>query len=193
MSTPTKLTQLEVINDMLSLIRRSPINSLNPPYTADVAFALQIFNKHLRMFQVTGWYFNTEKCVEMIKNSEDNYVIPADVVRIDTVYHYPEYVEKAGKLYDKTNNTFTITTSPLKVDRVIYMDFDDMPEEAKFLVQALCGYEFQGKIESSAKMFTKEDVEMAWTRFIQYDMESSDDNTGKYDTVWNILNRTRIE
>ena len=57
----SKTTELSAINDMLSAIGDSPINTLEGSLTAQVTIARNILETETRKLQAKGWHWNTDE------------------------------------------------------------------------------------------------------------------------------------
>jgi hypothetical protein len=127
--TPT--TKLEAVNIMLSSIGESPVNSLNSGLV-DAEIAETILNGINREIQGKGWHFNTEIKMRLSPSLDNEVVLPPNTLRVDRALNNKDedLIQRGGKLYNKSNHSFNIT-SAVEVDMVILLDFEDIPEAAR--------------------------------------------------------------
>ena len=84
MTKPTKMTELEAVNVMLTTIGEAPVNTLTGNQVTDVTIAQQVLNEVNREVQSQGWYFNTENGVTLTPDNNKHILPPADTARIDS-------------------------------------------------------------------------------------------------------------
>ncbi len=81
-----------------------------------------------------GWWFNTERGVEL-NAVGGKFAVPADTLK--TLATLPELcVPRSGYYYSTVSHTNTHAFSTLTVDRVVDVETADLPEEAKAVVRA---------------------------------------------------------
>jgi hypothetical protein len=169
-------TELEAVNSMLMTIGESPVNSLAVSQVSDVSIAIATLREVTRNFQVEGWEFNTE--VMTLSPDVDGYInIPANALKIDSTDISLVYVRRGDKLYDKANNTF-VFTSPVELEFVWFLTFEDMPEPARQYITIKASRRFQNRVMGSDAVyyFTKEDEQEAKNTFLEYENKSGNYN-----------------
>jgi hypothetical protein len=173
----TKTTKLQAINTMLSIIGEPPINSLTAA-RADSLIAQNILDEVMREVLSYGWMFNTEDNVELIPETATGYIYIGDsVVRVDmdpAFYNY-DITIRGNRLYNRNGNSF-VFQEPIKVTRVVLMDYDDMPEVARRYVYIRSARIFQDRVVGSEKLhaFTQADEIGALAKLMEYETESGD-------------------
>lgn len=191
MLTPT--TELEAINTMLSTIGEAPVNTVEDNGIVDAVIARQILRATSREVQARGWHFNTEKAYPITPDTEGFLLLPATVLRCDTVetYQDTDVVVRGNRLYDRKNHTFTFE-KPVKVDMVILLPFEDMPEVARYYVTVRSSRIFQERVVGSESLsrFNGQDELRAKVALEDYEAETADYNmlTDNY-SVARVLNR----
>lgn len=82
-----------------------------------------------------GWWFNTERGVELTAVG-GKFTVGVDTLK--TTASSPEFcVPRNGYYYSTVTHTDTPAFSTLTLDRVVDVEFEDIPEEAKAVVRAL--------------------------------------------------------
>lgn len=150
MTTPT--TTLGAVNSMLSTIGEAPVNGLNSGLV-DAETAETILNEVSRSVQSDGWNFNSEPNFTVAANTSGDVVLPDEVIRADlatTKYRSSdaEYIQRGNKMYDKLNHTYNIGKA-LKLNVVVLLDYELLPEVARRYVSVKAARIFQERIVGS--------------------------------------------
>lgn len=191
--TPT--TELEAVNIMLSVIGESPISSLAAgSAVADAVTAQQTLSEVNRAVQSKGWHFNTEKEFTLTPEAFTGEVrVPSNTLRVDTVTDDREIdvVLRGQRLYDRKNHTYSFTKS-LKVDLVVLLPFEEIPETARHYVTIKAARVFQSRTVGAETLFsfTQIDERDALISFKKAEGITGDYNilTGN-ETIYRVLNR----
>ena len=146
----TTTTKLESVNVMLTAIGESPVNTITSSTTNDVSIAIQILDNVSREVQSVGWHFNTDTDYKLTKNSSNQIELPTNALRVDTSNEDADkdYVERARKLWDRENHTYTITND-VKVNITWYLDFTELPETARRYITIRAARIFQDRMLAS--------------------------------------------
>jgi hypothetical protein len=199
---PTKTTELEAVNTILSAVGEPPIVSLTGTQGADAAIARNILNEVSREVQSQGWHFNTLYDQTFSPNSSNEIVLADEVLRVDnysgrsgftTIGDSSEsrsVVQRGDKLFDKTNNTFTFTSS-IKMTVVYLYDFEEMPEPARRYVTIKAARIFQDRMVGSQKshVFTMQDEMRCMSTLKEFEGDTADRTIFDNNDVFNIVNR----
>lgn len=161
--TPT--TELEAVNLMLDAIGESPINSLNNSAVVDAVKAQAVLSEVSRATQQKGWHFNTEKDYELVPTAFNNEIIlPGNCLRVDTVGpdKWTDVVQRGNRLYDRRKHTYRFEKS-LKVDMVVLLPFEELPEAARYYIAVRAARVFQARSVGSEALyqFTSQDEQLA--------------------------------
>jgi len=164
-TTITPTTELEAVNLMLDVIGESPINSLNDSAVVDAVKAKAVLSEVSRAVQQKGWHFNTEKDYELVPTVFDKEIqTPANCLRVDTTGADKaiDVAQRGNRLYDRRNHTFKFDKS-LKVDMVIALPFDQLPEAARYYITIRAARVFQARTVGSLDLykFSVEDEKLA--------------------------------
>jgi hypothetical protein len=189
------MTELEAVNTMLVTIGEQPVSSLdNLAGLQDASIARQILSNISRAVQSKGWVFNLDLQVTYTPDSTGQIILGSNVIRIDTTSKVrsttKDIVERGGKLYDRENNT-GIFSDPVKVDRVIVLTFDDLPEAARRYIATRAARVFHDRVVGSGELhrFFQEDEAQAWTELLEYEGEVGDYTIFDDYDVYRIIER----
>ena len=139
MAYPTTNAQLELpaVNQILQSCGQAPVTTLDQT-NPDVAIAYQTLLEVSREVQAEGWTFNKEGHYEMTPDSNNEILIPNNILQLDLTKNganaQMDVVRRNGKLYDKAKHTYTFT-SPVTCDITWLFDWVDIPRPiADFIV-----------------------------------------------------------
>lgn len=125
----TKYTRLAAVNFMLRSIGEAEVPNLSAPHTSrgDVAAAETILDEEGRTVQSEGWWFNMQ--LVTFSPVANQIALDDTVLDVKNEYYTPQkvYVEKGGKLYNRTDNTHTFT-SDVKLITTYLMPLEELPE-----------------------------------------------------------------
>lgn len=188
----TKTTLLQAINTMLSAVGEPPVNALTTQ-RADSLIAQTILEEVCREVLTYGWHFNSEDKIVLSPESGTNYIYVSDsVVRIDMDVAYQTYdvVIRGNRLYNRVTNSYEFF-EPITVQRVILMDFDEMPETAKRYVTIRAARIFQDRMVGANTLhaFTAQDEVAALARLTEYESDIGDYTIFDSPDVWRTFLR----
>jgi hypothetical protein len=147
-------SKLDAINSMLIGVGEAPVNTLNSGLQ-EAEIAAITLTTISREVQSSGWMFNTDLKITLVRNSDNNIVVPLNTLRVDTLGVKRRYdtdvVLRSGKLYDRTKNTF-VFTADIEVDIVLLFDFEELPEIARRYISLRAGRKFQENTIGSSEM-----------------------------------------
>jgi len=146
----TVSSKLESINVMMTAIGESPVNTITSSTTTDVSIAIQILDNVSREVQSVGWHFNTDTNYLLAKNSSNQIELPANCLRVDTSNKDADLdlVERARKLWDRENHTYTINQD-VRVDITWFLEFIEIPETARRYITIRAARIFQDRMLAS--------------------------------------------
>lgn len=175
----TPATELNAVNTMLGTIGESPIASLNVTGLSDVATARNILEEISRAVQQAGWHFNSEKDYPLALDADGYLPIPSNTLAVDTSERngHVDVTLRGTRLYDRTNHTYVFTT-PLYVELVLFLEFEELPSAARHYITIRAARVFQKRILGSDTIdkFTEDDEKLAWRDFLDAEMKQSDVN-----------------
>jgi hypothetical protein len=174
----TPLTELEAINDMLSLIAETPLASLDEvDSVADAQIARQILTRETRATQETGWSWNTFENYSLSPDDSGLIYLPNNTLDVDPTDQSQDYVWNDGKLWDRTNNTFTFK-QPVLVNIKLLFAFDQLPPTARRYISLLAGRKFENRMQGDgqANQIEERDVIRAFADLLNQEAENTDAN-----------------
>lgn len=116
---------------VLSAIGEAPVSTLANPFHEVSLAQTQILNSS-RELQMAGLHCNTDHDY-ILTPEEDEIEVPATALSVRPYYPSDFFVVRAGKLYNKTTNSFTFT-DPVHCNIIWYLDFFDLPEPHRFYI-----------------------------------------------------------
>jgi hypothetical protein len=125
-------TELASVNQILGAVGQAPVTSLSAN-NPEISIALDTLRSVAREVQAEGWSFNIEQEYPFLPNSDQEIIIPANVLQMKLSY-LPEnrgvdVTKRDGKLYNKVDHTFKWTEGQeVKCDVVWEFDFADVPQ-----------------------------------------------------------------
>lgn len=187
-------TELDAINTMLSSIGEAPVNTVEDNGVVDAVMARQILRTESRAVQAKGWHFNTEKAYTLTPTFPDkNLALPTNVLRADTVSTDKDIdvVVRGTRLYDRVNHTYTFSAA-VKVDMIILLEFEELPEPARQYITIRSARIFQERVVGSGDLsrFTVQDELRALVQLKEMEADTADYNilSGSY-SVARVLDR----
>ena len=136
--TTNAATELPAINQILMACGQAPVTTLDET-NPDVAIAYQTLLEVSREVQSEGWTFNKEAHYEMTPNTDDEIIIPTNVLQIDLTQANAgdkKVIRRNGKLYDKQNHTDKWTDGAIEVDVLWLFDWVDLPRPIQDYITA---------------------------------------------------------
>lgn len=182
-------TKLEAVNEVLAGIGELPVSSLSSG-SVTASTAANKLEAVSRSTQERGWFFNTETNMKLLPDSNKNIQLPANTLRLDENSKGGGVVQRGLRLYDTTKHTFTFT-SPVSVDIVVELAWEELPEAARVFIMYRAKRLFQADYmgEPLLTQTQTEEEKAAYHRLLQADSESGDYNIfDSYETA-NWLNR----
>lgn len=191
------MTKLDAVNDILASIGEDPVNSLSSGLP-DAELAESFLDKESRRIQLKGWHVNTLRDYELPKNASNQFVLPDNTLKVDTVNPRGprktstpapnSYINASMRrssddtmwlLWDVDNNSETWSDeTTLTVELVQLLEFSDLTPALQIYVWTSAAHRFQKSVMGSQALagFTKEDVMEAEVAAVNEDMENEDLN-----------------
>ena len=132
MSTTSRLTEIDAINEVLAAIGQAPVTTLDQT-NPDVSIIQQTLSSVSREVQSEGWHFNKENNYELVPDTNKEILIPANYLQIDLNRQdngSRDVVRRNGKLYDKWKEPRSEATKfdeKIRADIVWYLEWTDLP------------------------------------------------------------------
>lgn len=184
------ITELEVINSVLSVAGDNPVQSLSEEYQP-VFIIRKMINNISRDMQIKNYWFNTEYGVELISNNITNKItLPFNLLNFEPCD--TRYVARGVTVYDRVART-SIITETIKADISVHLEFDELPQVARKYIQAMCRKQYNNEYfgETAFKNDLLEEVKDALADLQKLNIENEDINIFKSARVFNIAFRNR--
>lgn len=141
------LTELEAINQMLSIVGEAPISTLEVTGDLNVSVARQTLYDTSREIQSYGYYFNTETNYPLSRTVNNQIPIPTNTLTFELTkeLYYLDVTQRGTRLYDLKNHTF-VFDQDLKANIVLFLAWDEMPQSAKQYIAIVAARRFQRRM-----------------------------------------------
>ena len=177
--TTNAATELPAINQILMACGQAPVTTLDET-NPDVAIAYQTLLEVSREVQSEGWTFNKEAHYEMTPNTDDEIIIPTNVLQIDLTQSEAgdkKVIRRNGKLYDKQNHTDKWTDGAIEVDVLWFFDWVDLPRIIQDYITARASTITSSRIIGDQEQYQMLQQKEAYMRAMALEYET---NQGDY-------------
>lgn len=176
----TPSNKLDAVNEILSAVGSSPVNSLEDELNVDVLNAVRILDSVSKEIQSRGWDFNIEGSVALLPDDDTN-LVPCPNNYLRFVSSGYKLIRRSGYFFDILSQTNEFPEG-LTLDTLVRgLDFEELPEVFRKFVTCRAARIFQMRYltsdELNKHLMTEESS--AYADIIDYDL-----TTGNY----NILN-----
>lgn len=134
------LSELDVVNEMLSTLGEAPLNELDDEHPL-VPAARRIIRIASYRIQAEAWWFNQEHVTLGNDPDTGEVMVPADAIRVDPKDRNWNLVQRGRRLYDPENATYNIRESVPAV-LVRNIPFNDLPPTVQHAVSLTAQVEF---------------------------------------------------
>ena len=156
--TTNAAEELPAINQILTSCGQAPVTTLDQT-NPEVAIAYATLLQVSREVQSEGWTFNKEYHYKIPTNTDNQIVIPNNIIQIKLTENSQNMtfsaVRRSGKLYDRQNHTYKWTYSPIECDVVWYFDYIDLPEPIRNYVTARAATLTSSRIVGDDDQYTR--------------------------------------
>lgn len=176
----TPSNKLDAVNEILSAVGSSPVNSLEDELNVDVLNAVRILDSVSKEIQSRGWDFNIEDSVALLPDDDTN-LVPCPNNYLRFVSSGYKLIRRSGYFFDILSQTNEFPDG-LTLDTLVRgLDFEELPEVFRKFITCRAARIFQMRYLTSddldKHLMTEESS--AYADIIDYDL-----TTGNY----NILN-----
>lgn len=181
MSFPTTnaTQELPAVNQILQSCGQAPVTTLDQT-NPDVAIAYQTLLEVSREVQAEGWSFNKEFHYDMPPNTDNEILIPNNVLQIDLsdtpANMDKDVIRRSGKLYDKANHTYTFN-GKVECDITWLFDWVDIPVPIQDFITARAATVVSSRIVGDGNQYQILQQKEAFTRASAMEYEC---NQGDY-------------
>lgn len=150
----TLTTKLDAVNTMLGYVTEAPVNSIAnttslPP---SAALAKGVIDEVSREVQQDGWHFNTAQDYKLEANASNKFVLPDNVLQVDTVDTTYDVVQRGTTLFDRKNYTDVFTVDELKVNITFLLEYEELPEQARRYISLKASRMFANRLVGSREI-----------------------------------------
>lgn len=176
----TPSNKLDAVNEILSAVGSSPVNSLEEELNVDVLNAVRILDSVSKEIQSRGWDFNIEDSVALLPDDDTN-LVPCPNNYLRFVSSGYKLIRRSGYFFDILSQTNEFPEG-LTLDTLVRgLEFEELPEVFRKFITCRAARIFQMRYLTSddlnKHLMTEESS--AYADIIDYDL-----TTGNY----NILN-----
>ncbi|WP_435634299.1 hypothetical protein ACSC9U_18155 [Pseudomonas solani] len=165
--------ELAAVNDMLSAIGESPVNTLEGDANADVANCRRILNGVNLEVQSKGWTFNIEEDATLNPDVFSKLInwLP-DFLSVKSQSGTSIYVNRGGYVYDRTAKTDQFT-DPITVNLIRLKGFEEMPVQFRTYIVTKAAQRFNIRFFGAAEIEASLQVEVqeAWQAVQEFELD----------------------
>jgi len=148
----------------------------------DVAIALNTLREVSREVQAEGWTFNKEFNFPITPDSNNQIIIPNNVLQIDLnqdaiVNLNRDAVKRGNKLYDRTAHSYTWEDETVYVDITWYYDWENIPTPVQAFIVARAASIVSSRIIGDSNQYQMLQQKEAFARSMALEYEC---NQGDY-------------
>ena len=180
--TTNSAQELPAVNQILQSCGQAPVTTLDQT-NPDVAIAYQTLLEVSREVQAEGWSFNKELNYEMVPDTNNEILIPNNMLQIDLSDNPNnmgyDVVRRSGKLYDKISHSYTWAKDKENVECDIIWLFDwvDLPRPIQDFITARSAAIVSSRIVGDPNQYQILQQKEAFTRAMAMEYEC---NQGDY-------------
>lgn len=177
--TTNATQELPAVNEILASVGQAPVTTLDQT-NPDVAIAYNTLQQVTREVQAEGWSFNTEYHYEMTPDTNDEILVPNNMLQIDLTENASnmekDAVVRSGKLYDRFNHTYKFTDPTVEVDIIWQFDWVDIPKPIQNFITARAATLVSSRIIGDPNQYQILQQQEAYTRSLamEYDTRQQD-------------------
>lgn len=137
------LTELEAINQILSVTGDAPVSSINSTYEQAV-IARRILLEVSKERQAKGYWFNEIDEQRLVRDNDGYIHLPSDTIRCEIPRDQGFYVQRGLRIFDKLNNTYVLTEN-LYVNLVIELPWAELPQSFRQVIVKLASIRYNSE------------------------------------------------
>jgi hypothetical protein len=146
----------------------------------DVAIALNTLREVSREVQSEGWTFNKEYDYTLTPNSDDEILIPDNMLQVDLNISSKRFnnrqfdsINRGGKLYDRIKHTYKWTDSEVHADILWYFEWEYIPDPIQAFIVARAAAIFSSRTVGDTNQFQMLQQKEAFARAMAMEYECS--------------------
>lgn len=149
----TLTNQLEAVNSMLAHIGESPVSTISDAVALPVSAstALATLNEVSKEVQSETWHFNSIPKLTLSPANDGRISVPANSLLIDAIDKNIDITMRGNFLWDRKNNT-NIFSKAIDVKATVYLEWDELYEQARRYITLRASRIFQGRLVGSKEL-----------------------------------------
>jgi hypothetical protein len=165
-----------------TLTQSNVTSRVETPTNPDVAIVLNTLREVSREVQAEGWTFNKEYDYPITPDSNNEVLIPNNVLQMDLNQNYPinmnrDAVNRGGKLYDRTAHSYTWNDETIYVDITWHFDWENIPTPVQAFIVARAASIVSSRIVGDGNQYQMLQQKEAFARSMALEYEC---NQGDY-------------
>lgn len=184
------LTELDAVNNIIATLGEAPIDTLEDCTDVDAMNAYRILQEVNRAEQSRGWSFNIIEDYVLNPDTSDNNRIPW--VDKYLFLKSDEYkLVRSGKYVKDLKTNSTVFNAPITVEIILYVPFEDLPEQMRSYITAKAGFMFQSAYFGDEGMMkvTQMQVDDCWQHLQDLEMDNNDYSMLDNEHIKELLSR----
>ena len=181
--TTNATKELPAVNQILASVGQAPVTTLDQT-NPDVAIAYDTLLTVSREVQAEGWSFNTEYDYPATTDANKEYLIPNNMLQVDLAERSvssrvangtKNVIRRDGKLYDKYNHTYEITSNAngdIKLDITWHFDWVDLPTPIQDYIVSRAATIVSSRIVGDSGQYQMLQQKEAYTRAMALEYET---------------------
>ena len=169
-------TELEAVNQMLSVIGQVPVQEISDDVRSDSRIALGVLREYTDELQAEGYDFNTFEGFEAEPSSVTKQItFSQSVRRVSNYYPYPRLTLRGNRLYNLDTQSYEHEGTQ-KVNIIQHLGFEDLPFQLKRYVVIRASRVFANRTVGAGEInaYSREDelrARIAWLDSYSDDMQ----------------------
>lgn len=180
----TPVTELDAVNEILSAVGSSPVNSIEGDSNIEVFNAKRILKSGSQEIQARGWDFNTEESVVLQPDLEKGYV-PCSPTYLRYSAEGYKLIQRDGYFFDVLTQT-DVFPDGLTLDELVRsLEFQELPSIFRKYITARAAKIFQQRFLSSPELDQALSIaeNEAYADIVDYDLTTGGYNIYEDDTT----------
>jgi hypothetical protein len=143
-----------------TLTRNEVTSRVETQANPDVAIALNTLREVSREVQSEGWTFNREFDYTLTPDSNDEILIPDDMLQVDLNISSKrsgnrqfDSVNRGGKLYDRIKHTYKWTDASVQADILWYFEWEYIPDPIQGFIVARAAAIFASRTMNDSNLY----------------------------------------
>ena len=175
--TTNATKELPAINQILSSCGQAPVTTLDQT-NPDVAIAYDTLLQVSREVQAEGWTFNKEYHYEFTPDTDDEIVIPNNILQIKLTENVANMdydgIRRNSKLYDRQHHTYKWKdiNVPIECDIIWEFDWVDLPQPIQDFITARTAVIVSQRIVGDSEQYQMLQQQEAYMRALALEYET---------------------